>query len=102
MTLREQFFSELKRIAIQDIKNGHTTDILINNSIEELGEFSKAYAVEQGYKDGNLVESSQEEAVDVIICAMALLYSVGGTDEHLYSYGLKKLKKWEEKSKFSN
>lgn len=91
------FLSRTKAITLEDLRQGHGVDNLIRNTTEELGEYCKAISVEAGIKKKELTESSCEEAVDVVICALSLFYASGGTDEMLASYGMKKLDKWEER-----
>jgi len=67
--------------------------------LQELGEYAKAITVEAGFKNKELKESSKEEAVDAVICSLALYFSAGGDLEHLVEYGNKKLKKWKKRLK---
>lgn len=98
--LAEQFITLLentRRVTEGDLANGKTIDTLIRNTAEELGEYCKAVAVEDGYKKGVLAESAQCEAVDVIICAFSLYFGKGGKMDFLAEYFAKKLPKWEKR-----
>lgn len=74
---------------------------LIASSAEELGEVSRAVLIEDGKKSKlkKLKESSYSEAVDLTICALAMFYKRGGTDEELLEIMDAKLDKWEDKDK---
>jgi NTP pyrophosphatase (non-canonical NTP hydrolase) len=91
------FLAEVKEITLADLAKNHDVNLLFKNLVEEVGEFAKALTVEQGLKRKEIDESSMHEAVDVVICALALFYARGGTDEELARYGLKKLVKWKER-----
>lgn len=100
--LAEQFMSLLeqtRKVTEADLANGKTIDMLIRNTAEELGEFCKAVAVEDGHKKGTLAESSRCEAVDTIICALSLYFGRGGKMDFLTEYFVKKLSKWEKRVK---
>jgi len=64
---------------------------------EECGEVAACVATEKGLKNKKLKETSQEELVDVIITALAAYIFSGGTESHLNSYALKKVRKWENR-----
>ena len=73
---------------------------VLAHTLEELGEFSTAVCVEdkditKSYKV--LDETSKDEAIDVLICALSLYYSREGSTEDISVVMNKKLKKWEEK-----
>jgi NTP pyrophosphatase (non-canonical NTP hydrolase) len=89
------FLERTKRITLVDLASGHDVDYLFRNTVEEVGEFAAAVTIEAGIKDKPLKETSTQEAVDVVICALSLFYARGGTDEMLAEYGQKKLNKWE-------
>jgi NTP pyrophosphatase (non-canonical NTP hydrolase) len=91
------FLSQVKSATLRDLEKNHDINLLFKNLVEEVGEFAKALTIEQGLKKKPLDESSMHEAVDVIICALAIFYARGGTDEELTSYGLKKLCKWNDR-----
>lgn len=91
----QTFLDETKRITLLDLANGHNVDVLLRNTTEELGEFCAAVTIESGIKVKPLKESSQQEAVDVVICALSLFFAQGGNTDELVSYGHQKLKKWE-------
>jgi NTP pyrophosphatase (non-canonical NTP hydrolase) len=93
------FLSEVQKTTLADLEQNHNSDHLFRNTIEELGEFAKALTVEQGLKNKDLTETSTQEAVDVVICALALFYSSGGTDKMLADYGMVKLAKWKARLK---
>ena len=92
-----ELLNRTKGLTLADLAKNHSVDVLLNHTVEELGEFAKARSVEQGIKNASLTESTKEEAVDVVICALSLFYASGGDDEFLAEYGLKKLKKWEQR-----
>jgi len=91
----ECFLDRVCQITLADLKTGHDLDYLFANAIEEMGEYAAAKTVEKGIKNKPLKETSKQEAVDVIICALSLFYGAGGTNEELAEYGMKKLDKWE-------
>lgn len=76
-----------------------TVDDLVFNTMEELGEYVAALTVEKGKKAKVLKETSRQEAVDVIICALSLLKASGGSIQDLRTYGVKKLAKWKNRVK---
>ena len=92
-----EFLEETRRITLADMAKGHGRDYLLRNTTEELGEYCAAVTVDEGIKKKVLKETPRQESVDLIICALSLFYAEGGTDEELASYGLTKLKKWEER-----
>jgi len=98
MELALKLFVERTRdITLRDLEANHSVDLLLNNTIEELGEFAAANTVENGYKNKPLTESAKIEAVDVTICALALFFAKGGTVDELTSIGQRKLDKWEKR-----
>lgn len=92
-----QFLFSVKNATLRDLEKNHDINLLFKNLVEEVGEFAKALTIEQGLKKKPLEESSMHEAVDVVICALAIFYARGGNDEELASYGLKKLAKWNDR-----
>lgn len=93
----QDFLRKTQEITLADMKCGHDKDYLLRNTMEELGEYCSAVTIENKIKDKPLKESSRQEAVDVIICALSLFYASGGQDKELEEYGLLKLKKWESR-----
>lgn len=91
------FVERTKDITLRDLAQNHSVDLLINNAIEELGEFAAANTVEAGFKKKDLKESAKIEAVDVTICALSLFFAKGGTIEELTEIGQRKLDKWESR-----
>jgi NTP pyrophosphatase (non-canonical NTP hydrolase) len=91
------FLDDVKAATLADLAKNQDVNLLFKNLVEEVGEFAKALTVEQGLKKKHIDESSMHEAVDVVICALALFYARGGTNEELSRYGLKKLVKWKER-----
>lgn len=94
-----EWLEKTKEVTMNDLKAGHDVEDLIRNTVEEFGEFGAAVSIEDGHKPhknvADLKESSEEEAIDLIICALSLFYVRGGTNEKLLSYGWKKLNKWD-------
>jgi hypothetical protein len=88
---------DTSRVTHDDLANGKTIDTLIRNTVEELGEFCNAVAVEDGYKDKRLVESSLFEAGDTVICALSLFFGRGGTIPQLIEVIAQKLPKWDNR-----
>lgn len=100
MTVSEkvgEFLSKTREITLADLATGHNKDYLLCNTMEELGEYCAAVTISKGIKKKSLKETPQQEAVDLIICALSLFYAEGGTDEELAEYGLKKLTKWADR-----
>ena len=98
MKLKE-FIKDIFDTTIDDLNSGGTIDGLLNNTIEELGEYAGALTVEKGLKNKTLKESSMHEAVDLLICAFSLFKASGGTIEEFKSYGQIKLDKWKKRIK---
>ena len=92
-----KFLSHTRKITLADLEVGHGKNYLLRNTMEELGEYCAAVTITKGIKKKPLKETPQQEAVDLIICALSLFYAEGGTDEELAEYGLKKLKKWADR-----
>jgi NTP pyrophosphatase (non-canonical NTP hydrolase) len=100
----EQLFNAIKRMEHLTSKqceneNENSYTILAHLN-EELGEVCTAMCVEdgsevKGYKE--LDESSSDECVDLIICAVSLFFNRGGDVEQLIKTSEKKLNKWESK-----
>lgn len=93
----ERFLNRTRKITLADLAIGHNTDYLLRNTMEELGEYSAALTIESGIKQKPLKESSRQEAIDVIICALSLFYASGGENKELAEYGMTKLNKWEDR-----
>lgn len=85
-------------VTLEDLHYGQTISILVEHTVQELGEFCTAIAVERGDKEKELTEPSKAEAVDTIICALALYYSVGGRSEELPTIMHHKLLKWQKRA----
>lgn len=92
--MNKEFIDRIIDLTSRELKQ-KPIESLMGYVLEELGEFAAARAVERGDKNKELKESSLEESVDVVICALSLFYASGGTDDFLIEYGLKKLDKWE-------
>ena len=99
-----ELVEQLERIRVLSEKQLEDPDenvyTILAHTNEELGEFCTAICVEdgsnvKGYK--TLDESSEHEAIDVIICALSLYYSRGGKTKDLHKTITKKLNKWESK-----
>lgn len=95
----EILMDEIHRLTMADIEDGHGKNFLFRALIKEAAEFAEADDVESGLRQKEITESSSCEAVDVVICALGLFYSVGGTNEQLANYGMEKLAKWETNRK---
>ena len=65
--------------------------------IEEVGEVALALNVELGGKIRELKESSAQECIDVILCALEQLSLQGKDEDWIASYMDKKLDKWENR-----
>lgn len=88
----------LTNLQLQDSQEDVYT--IVAHLCEELGEFCTAICIEdgstvKGYK--KISESSSEEAIDVMICALSAYYARGGKTEDISSILSKKLTKWENK-----
>ncbi len=94
MSKINEFLDHTKKITLADLAGGHGIEYLLQNTVEELGEYAAARSVLQGTKTKKLKETPLQEAVDLIICALSLFYAEGGENEELAEYGLKKLNKW--------
>lgn len=92
------WMQEIQQVTFDDERAGHGVDDLLRNTMEELGEFAACVSVEDGHKPhkdpADLKEVSQEEAIDLIICALSLFFIRAGSLEQLLTYGQKKLAKW--------
>jgi len=83
---------------LEDPNEGAYT--ILAHTVEELGELSTALCVEdnssvKGYKE--LDESSVDESIDVLICALSMYYARGGKTISLTRRLDRKLNKWESK-----
>ena len=68
--------------------------------VEELGETASAMCIEddgvgKDYKEPP-EETSAQEAVDIVVCAISLFYARGGTKKEFLKVIEKKLGKWEK------
>ena len=100
----EKLIDQLKRIKFLSDKQledpTESSQTIVMHLNEELGEACTAICVEDGSKVKGykvLDESSKDESVDVIICAVSLYCSRGGKIEDLHNIMAKKLDKWESK-----
>lgn len=97
----KEILERIKTLTEDQLKNPSEDSYkILAHTMEEIGEFSTAMCVEdgsdvKGYKE--LDESSSQEALDVIICAVSLYYSRGGKTEDMEAYLNMKLDKWESK-----
>lgn len=62
--------------------------------IEELGEFSLAYRVENGYKYRQLKDSARTELIDTALLLIELYIILGGSIPEAKETAKLKLKKW--------
>ena len=88
--------SKLKKIVKTDKKEIFA---FLASVTEELGELAQAIKVEEkilGTSKKVLKEDSKSEAVDVVICALAVFYAKLGTDKELEIIFNKKLDKWRK------
>lgn len=79
-------------------KKQKTVFEMFTSAGEELGELAEALKITHGRKKKKLVEEPKAEAVDLLICALAIFYAEGGTDAELGVIFNKKLDKWESQS----
>jgi NTP pyrophosphatase (non-canonical NTP hydrolase) len=77
--------------------DGYTRDESFMAQVEEVGEVSTALRVEQGTKKRNLKEGVKEECVDVIFCALELMFMSGATNEFVLEYLQTKINKRRKK-----
>lgn len=78
-----------------------TIERLVLKATEELGELAEAINWKNNYKNTekspeDIDNSITEEAIDVIICMIAILEKNGATPEHSKEYFKKKTKKWKK------
>lgn len=92
----QEFLDRVKWLTALDLQKNTIQD-LFTHTAEELGELAGAMTIEKGVKKKPLTESAKWEAVDLTICALAMFYAHGGTDEELREMGLTKLLKWEKR-----
>lgn len=79
----------------QDIKlTGCTSELLMLSLAEESGELAVALKVAKGRKNKKLSEPAHSEAVDIIICGVALYCITGGCPTKFEAVFTKKLTKW--------
>jgi hypothetical protein len=99
---KEDIFSLLERIeaaTIKDLEHKTPQDLFVSTA-SELGELATEMLIEQqvhGHKNKMPDEGVSGESVDLTICALALYYSTGGTNENFIKYAHKKIAKWEQK-----
>lgn len=91
------YLKKIKDCVERDIASGGTIDDLLRSTMEELGEFSTACSIENGYKNRKLEEPAVSEAIDLIICSLALYFAKNGKIEDLEQNIDKKLNKWNKK-----
>jgi NTP pyrophosphatase (non-canonical NTP hydrolase) len=100
----EKLFNVIKKMDILTQKQCENEDensyTILAHLNEELGEVCTAMCVEdgsvvKGYKE--LDESSSDECVDLVICALSLFFNRGGDMDQLIDISQKKLNKWESK-----
>jgi hypothetical protein len=91
--------AQVKKLADIECAQGSGEVNLFYATMEEAGEYAAARLVEVGDKDKELRESSQSEAVDLVIGALSLFYANGGTDEQLEPMALIKLDKWKKQQR---
>lgn len=100
---KKDIFSLLARIeaaTIEELKYKTPQDLFLS-AAEELGEVATEMAIEQkvhGHEHKKPDEGVAGESIDLFICALALYYSTGGTNENLIQYANKKMAKWESKT----
>ncbi len=96
------FLKRTQEITAVDVEQGKNVWHMIASTNSELGEFGDELLIEEGvpgHGHKEVDEGTQGEAVDVVICALALYFIRGGTVENLIAYGNKKLTKWAESQK---
>lgn len=99
--MKEQFnyHKKIKKLTKIQLEHEDSYKILAH-LVEELGETSSAMCIEDGgvgkdYKELPK-ETSAQEAVDIIVCAVSLFYARGGTKKQFLSIIENKLGKWEK------
>lgn len=89
----------IHKILKKEAKEGRGVREHIGSAAEELGEFVAAHRIETGYKDKPLPEPAKNEAIDLIICGLALFYGSEGTVKEIPTIMKRKLSKWEKNLK---
>ena len=84
-----------QKITLKDSKAGVNIERMMLSLMEEVGELAAAIKIKFGYKDAKLVEEPVVEAVDVIICGLAMYVLCGGSIDYLGTNLCQKLNKWE-------
>jgi hypothetical protein len=92
-----ELVQKTREMAIREVNEGFGEMHLVMNMNEEYGEWSGARTVEMGVKNKTLKESSNNEAADMFIAALAVLFCRGLTIDELAAYGLQKLEKWKKR-----
>jgi len=85
------------RLTSLDLKK-KTIFALLASTISELGELADAINIEEasfGNAHKEVEEPSQVEAIDLMICSLALYFGRGGTADQIAIIMTRKLKKWE-------
>ena len=93
------YHSKIRQLTTIQLQHEDSYKILAH-TIEELGETASAMCIEDAgigkdYKEMPK-ETSAQEAVDAIVCAISLFYARGGTKELFLETMEKKLGKWEK------
>jgi hypothetical protein len=96
-----QLFQKTAQIVNADLANGRHIDSLIRSAGEEFGEVCRAISIESGQKSGSLAESSRSEAIDLLICAVAIYFAKAGRLPELVRIMDEKLSKWQTNSIFN-
>lgn len=92
------FLGRVREITHADLRCLTIKDMLVS-TMQELGELATAMQVEQGIKSKFLDEPAKSEAADLVICALAMFYGLGGENDQLLEIGHRKLDKWEKNNK---
>ncbi len=96
----KETLERIKYLTEEQLKSPtENTGTIIMHLLEELGEFSTAVCIEDGsdvkaYKV--LDETSDKEAIDMLICVLSLYFNRGGNTDEILDYMNKKLDKWEK------
>lgn len=77
--------------------------LLLSSLVEEVGEVATALAVERGHKYKVLTESIEDECVDVIISALAIIFTNRNySQEKVVEVMTNKVHKWQSNLKIKN
>jgi hypothetical protein len=90
-----ELVQKTRELAVREVNEGYGEQHLVMNLNEEYGEWSGARTVEQQIKKKSLKESAHQEAADLLIAALAVIFCRGLTIDELAAYGLRKLEKWQ-------